>query len=282
MQINGKTLVYMILGDPVQQVRAPVVFNRLFEQHGVNAVLVPVQVPVTGCSQFVETVMRQSDVAGLWLTIPHKTLVVPVLSRLDRLAGLAGAVNAVRRGADGNLEGGLFDGLGFVGALEHHQVPVDGRCALIVGAGGAGLAIATALADRGIGMVHIADVDFARAQAAAALLRQEFSADASAVSLPRQTQYDLVVNATPVGLQPSDPLPFEVDGLDASTVVVDILMPRSPTRLLQACRQRGLQAFGGQEMLVQQVPEYLRFFGYDPIARAVAGNLAPVRELISH
>jgi shikimate dehydrogenase len=281
MQITGKTLVYMILGDPVQQVRAPVVFNQLFEQHGVDAVLVPVQVPVSGCAQFVEVAMRQSDIAGLWLTIPHKTPVVPVLSRLDRMAGLSGAVNAVRRGADGQLEGGLFDGLGFVGALTHHEVSVGGKCALLVGAGGAGLAIATALADRAIGMLHIADIDFQRAQAAAALVRKEFGVDASAVKLPLETQYDLVINATPLGLKASDPLPFDVSALDESTVVVDILMPRTTTRLLQACQQRGLKAIGGQEMLVQQVPEYLQFFGYDQIAHSVAGNLALVRELIS-
>jgi shikimate dehydrogenase len=281
MQITGKTLVYMILGDPVQQVRAPVVFNRLFEQHGVDAVLVPVQVPVAGCAQFVETVMRQSDIVGLWLTIPHKTLVVPVLSRLDRLAGLSGAVNAVRRGPDHKLEGALFDGLGFMGALNHHEVPVRGKCALIVGAGGAGLAIATALADRAIGMLHMADIDFQRAQAAAALVGKEFGTDASAVRLPVQTQYDLVINATPLGLDPSDPLPFDVSAFDDTTVVVDILMPRFTTPLLQACQARGLKAFGGQEMLVQQVPEYLRFFGYDQIAHSVAGNLALVRELLS-
>lgn len=282
MQITGKTRVYMILGDPVQQVRAPAVFNPLFERHGVDAVLVPVQVPEKDAVRFMETVMHGSDIAGLWLTIPHKTLVMPLLSRLDRLAGLSGAVNAVRRGQGGALEGALFDGLGFVEALAHHEVSVSGKCALIVGAGGAGVAIATALADRGVEILHIADIDFQRAQAAAALVRKEFGVEASAVTLPMTMEHDLVVNATPLGLRPTDPLPFDVSGFDGSTVVVDILMPKTPSRLLQTCQQRGLKAFGGQEMLVQQVPNYLRFFGYDDIAHALAGNLAFVRELISY
>lgn len=277
MQISGNTRVYLILGDPVRQVRAPMIFNRLFQEHGVDAVLVPVQVTEQDSARFVETVMRCSGIAGLWLTIPHKTPVIPLLDRADRLASLSGAVNAVRRGPGAEIEGALFDGLGFVRALDYHQIPVEGKSALIVGAGGAGLAIATALADRGADALRIADLDPDRAQAAAALVRQEFGVDAAAVDLPVTAQHDLVINATPVGLRDSDPLPFDVSPLDASTVVVDILMTKEPTRLLQACRQRGLKALSGHEMLVQQIPDYLHFFGYDQIARSVAGSLALVR-----
>lgn len=281
MQITGKTRVYMIFGDPVHQVRAPVVFNYLFQHHGVDAVLVPLQVPLQDSAKFVQTMMHSSNAAGLWLTIPHKTPIIPLLERTDRMAALSGAVNAVRRGPDGRLEGALFDGLGFVRALAHHGLEVRGKCALIVGAGGAGLAIATALAEHGVDMLHVADLDASKAQAAVQVVEDAFSTHASAVTLPTATQYDIVVNATPIGLKPSDPLPFEIDGFDTSTVVIDILMPKSPTRLLQACERRGIRAFDGHEMLVQQVPDYLRYFGHDQIADAVASDLGVVRKLIS-
>jgi shikimate dehydrogenase len=88
-----------------------------------------------------------------------------------------------------------------------------------------------------------------------------------------------VVNATPLGLQAGDPLPFDPARLDAGAVVVDILMKNQPTPLLRACRGRGIVAHPGFEMMVQQVPEYLSFFGFDAIARAVQADLAEVRSL---
>ena len=281
MQISGNTRVFLILGDPVQQVRAPLIFNRLFELQGLDAVLVPVQVPASEAKNFMGCVMRSTGVAGLWLTIPHKTSAMSLLAHTDRLAQLSGAVNAVRRGIDGGLEGALFDGLGFVRSLDHHRVSVAGRSALVVGAGGAGLAIGTALADRGVALLNMADLDLHRAQAAAASIQREFGIEAAAVTQPMLQHYDLIVNATPAGLDQSDALPFDVDALDSSTVVVDILMPTGSTPLLDACRKRGIHAISGHEMLVQQVPDYLRFFGFAEAAEAVGQNLGLVRELIS-
>lgn len=281
MQISGQTRVYLILGDPVEQVRAPLVFNRLFQEHDVDAVLVPVQVPEKNSVQFVSTVMQQSSIAGLWLTIPHKTSVVPLLRRADRLATVSGAVNAVRRGMDGELDGALFDGLGFVKALDFHQISIAGKCALIVGAGGAGLAIGTALAQRGVEVLHFADIDMGRAEAAAALVSGSFGIHATVSDSALGKRHDLVVNATPVGLKPTDPLPFDVDQFDGGTVVVDILMPRQPTALMRACATRGITAVDGHEMLIQQIPDYLRFFGYEDIALSVAGDLQSVREQLA-
>ena len=114
MHIVGNTRVFMILGDPVAQVRAPELFNHLFARHGVNAVLVPAQVAPADFPAFVRQVFRARNIDGLWLAIPHKSAMLPLLDRCDRLGSVAQAVNAVRRNADGTIEGGLFDGVGFV------------------------------------------------------------------------------------------------------------------------------------------------------------------------
>ena len=101
------------------------------------------------------------------------------------------------------------------------------------------------------------------------------------VASPDPAGYDLVVNATPLGLKAGDPLPFDVARLDERAVVVDILMKNQPTPLLRSCHARGIVAHPGFEMMVQQVPEYLSFFGYDEIAQAVQADPSDVRALVA-
>ena len=110
--VSGSTDVYLILGDPVEQVLAPEIFNPLFARFGHDALLVPIQVAPENLHAFVQTAFLAKNIKGMWVTIPHKVPVMAVLNRSSELAHLAGAVNAIRRNADGTLEGGLFDGEG--------------------------------------------------------------------------------------------------------------------------------------------------------------------------
>lgn len=281
MTISGRTRVFLILGDPVAQVRAPEVFNHLFRRHGVDAVLVPAQVAPADFEAFVRQALRARNIDGLWLAIPHKTAMVALLDRCDRLGRVAGAVNAARRHADGSIEGALFDGVGFVKSLAGTGFTVRGRRALVVGVGGGGVAIATSLAERGTAELALFDAAPGRTDAIAARLRAEFGIDVHSVAQPDPAGYELVVNATPLGLQAGDPMPFDVARLDAGAVVVDILMKNQPTPLLRACRARQIEAHPGFEMLVQQMPEYLSFFGYDDLARSVQSDPSELRALLA-
>ncbi len=280
MHISGTTRVFLILGDPVAQVRAPEVFNPLFAQHGVDAVLVPMQVPAGQLDAFVRGVFQARNVDGLWVTIPHKTALPGLLDHCDLSGSTAEAVNAVRRHADGTIEGALFDGIGFAKALDHFGIACTGARVLVVGAGGAGIAIGCALVQRALAELSIHDVDTERAAAAAARLRSISSVQVSTPASADPAGYDLVINATPLGLHESDPLPFDVRRLDGSAAVVDILMKDDTTPLLRACTARGITAHPGHEMLIQQVPEYLRFFGFEALARATQADLEPVRALM--
>lgn len=277
--ITGTTRVFLILGDPVAQVRAPEVFNALFRRHGADAVLVPAHVAAADFDAFARQALAARNIDGLWLAIPHKTAMVGLLDRCDALGRSAGAVNAARRNADGSIEGALFDGVGFTKALDHFGFRIAGCRALVVGVGGGGVAIAASLASRGAASIALFDSAPGRTDAVAARLARDFGADIRSLDRPDPAGHDLVVNATPLGLQARDPLPFDPARLDAGAVVVDILMKNQPTPLLRACRQRGIEAHPGFEMLVQQVPEYLSFFGFDAIARAVQADAAEVRSL---
>jgi shikimate dehydrogenase len=280
MDITGHTRVFLILGDPVAQVRAPEVFNHIFRKHGVDAVLVPAQVPVEHFAAFARTVLKARNIDGLWLAIPHKTGMKELLDRCDTLGGIAGAVNAARRNPDGSIEGGLFDGVGFVKALDQFGIPIAGRRVLVVGVGGGGVAIAASLAQRGVGRLALFDAAPGRAAEVAARIRKVFLVEVPTPSSPDPAGFDLVVNASPLGLKAGDPLPFDVARLDAGAVVVDILMKNQPTPLLRACQARGITAHPGFEMLVQQMPEYLSFFGLPTIAEAVQADASDVRALV--
>lgn len=270
--ITGQTRVFMVLGDPVAQVQAPQIFNRVFQRHGVDAVLVPVQVGAAQLLDFAQTVLAAGNVDGLWLTIPHKTTLLPLLQQVDAAARLAQSVNAVRRHADGRLQGGLFDGSGLLGALRHFGIPLTGQRVLLLGTGGAGAAIAAALLGEALATLALHDLGQRATQ-----LAQRLADPRVVVPGPDPAGYDLVINATPLGLRAGDPLPFDVARLSPGARVVDILMKPQPTPLLQACAARGISAHPGFEMLVQQVPDYLRFFGLQALADALQHNLDDVR-----
>jgi shikimate dehydrogenase len=281
MNISGTTRVFLILGDPVAQVRAPEAFNHLFAKHDVDAVLVPAKVSSANLAAFVQHCLLAENIEGLWLAIPHKTPMVDLLDRCETLGRVAGAVNAARRNADGRLEGALFDGVGFVKALDHFGIPIAGRKVLVVGVGGGGVAIATSLAARGAGRIALFDQTPGRTAEVADRLATEFGVDVVSLASADPAGFDLVVNSTPLGLKAGDPLPFDVARLDADAVVIDILMKNQPTPLLRACHARGITAHPGFEMMVQQVPEYLAFFGFDAIAKAVQADASDVRALFA-
>lgn len=280
MNITGHTRVFMIVGDPVAQVRAPEVYNPLFRRHGVDAVLVPVKVAPAALAGFVRHAFQAQNLGGMWVTIPHKAAMQGLMDRCDDLATLAGAVNAVRRADDGAIEGALFDGIGFVKGLDHFGVAVADRRVLVVGAGGGGQAVAAALAQRAPAVVAVANRTRPRAAELVARLTPAFGARLQLAETTDPAGYDLVINCTSQGLKPDDPLPFDVARVDAGATVVDILMTREPTPLLKACAARGIAAHAGFEMLVQQIPEYLRFFGLQQLAATLQEDMAEVRAVL--
>lgn len=250
---------------------APQALNLIFSRCDVDAVCVPIHVDEQQFEPFVTNALVAGNVRGMLVSIPHKTRLMKLLDRVDPAARLAGAANAVRRAGDTALEGALFDGSGFVGALRHHEVDLAGKRALLLGAGGAGLAIASALASCSDGPVQLSVFDSAVARASHlvdvlnAITPLRTSAEVATSNDP--SGFDLVINTTPLGLHVTDPMPFDPLRLERRATVIDILMKRQPTPIERACLDRGIAAFSGHEMMVQQIPDYLDFFGYGSIAK---------------
>jgi len=282
--IAGSTSVYLLPGDPVTNVRLPRMFNAVFERFGIDALMAPVQVAKRDLAVFVKAAFLAKNVRGMAIAPPHKPLLVDLLDGCGLFGRVAGSVNVVRRIDNGELEGDLFDGEGLLGALDHYNIPFRGKRVLILGAGVSAAAIGVALAEGGTvnGAEHIAFHDIAAGKAAgvAAQLDAFFDATTVAVDSADPAGYDLVVNATSLGLGPDDALPVDVARMEPHAALFDILLRNQPTPLVRAARARGLNAQAGFEMLVQQMPHYLDFFGHREAARGLRGDADFLRELI--
>jgi len=283
-EVSGSTDVYLILGDPVEQVRAPESFNLIFAKLGINAVLVPVHVAPADVNAFVTAAFSARNIKGMMLTIPHKSMVMGLLDDCGELARLAGAVNAVRRDAHGRLVGDLFDGEGLVNSLNSFGINYTGKRVLMLGAGGGAAAIAASLvstasvASKGVAAeVALYDPTAGKARALASRLG---GARVYAVDSNDPGGFDVVVNATPLGLQVTDPMPCDVSRMAPHAALVDILMKNQPTPLVRSARARGLVAHPGFEMMIQQAHLYLAFFGLHEAAQSVARDAGFIRQHI--
>lgn len=280
MKITGTTRVFFVLGDPVAQVRAPEVYNHLFQRHGIDAAMVPLKLPAAALPGFLQQGMAADNIGGFLATIPHKAALCDALKPSDPVAQVAHAVNAVKRHADGRLEAALFDGIGFVKGLDHFGIRVEGQRVLVVGAGGGGHAVAAAIALRKPALLAVFNRGRERAASLVERLKPLVGAAARVAESNDPAGYDLVVNCTSQGLKPDDAMPFDPARVDGGAAVVDIIMSRQPTPVLRACRERGIRAEAGFEMLVQQIPEVVRFFGFDAVSATLQADMSEVRSLL--
>ena len=259
VKVTGATRLYAIIGDPIAQVRSPEVFTDRFAAAGIGAVLIPAHVPVDRFDTVVPGLMQLGNLDGLLVTIPFKARMVSFASGLGPAAKCIGAVNALRREADGSWTGDMFDGAGFVRAMERKGALIHGRRVLLFGAGGAGSAIAYELAKAGVAAIAIADPDVGRADALTQTLRDAFpSCDVAGSSNPMGA--DMIVNASPVGMRMGDELPGDIGPLRADTLVGDVIVSDSPTPLIQHALRTGCTHVTGRDMHSGQVEALIGFF----------------------
>ncbi|KUO23168.1 shikimate dehydrogenase family protein [Streptomyces dysideae] len=270
--ISGRTRLFAVLGDPVRQVRAPELLNPVFAELGLDAVLVPVQASAAHLGEVVRGLQRAGNVDGLLVTVPHKAAARAFADVRSPAVELAGGTNALRRGADGRWYAENFDGAGFVAGLTAAGHPPAGKRVTLVGAGGAGGAIAAALVLAGVARLDIVDVDQSRVRTLLTRLSAHAQGRVHGGELPPEAPTDLVVNATPLGLRPDDPLPFDPSQLAPGTVVADIIMTPRETRLLRSATAHGLPIHHGEHMLTQQLHLYREFFALHPAEAAISAR----------
>ena len=259
---DGATKLLGIVGDPILQVRSPPLWSALFRYNKINAICVPFHVHPAGLDAFLKGLRGTENLLGLLVTIPHKIAAAGMAHMLTTRAQGVGTANILRPLPDGRWEGDTLDGEGFVRALRAHGQTVEGRRALIAGAGGVGSAIAFALAGAGAVSLGIADIDPNRADALAKRLAILSGVPAQVVSAVAKG-FDLIVNATPMGMRPGDPMPVDLTDLTAGAIVADVVISAIPTPFLAEAAARGCFTQAGSLMTDHQVAAMADFLGLE-------------------
>lgn len=260
--IRGTTRLIAHLGYPTTTFKAPMIYNPWFEARGLDAIVVPMGCKPEDFAAFLPLVFRLSNIHGALITMPHKVATVGLADRVSVTARIAGSANALRLGDDGKLEADMFDGEGFTSGLLNKGQDIAGRSVLVVGAGGVGSAIAASLAKAGAARLAIFDPNAAGAEALAGRLRDAYPALVVETGHNDPAGFDIVVNASPLGMNASDPMPMDVTRIDPATFVGEVVMKSEMTPFLAAAAEKGCRYQVGTDMLFEQIPAYLEFFGF--------------------
>ncbi|WP_233806350.1 shikimate dehydrogenase family protein [Paraburkholderia sp. HP33-1] len=259
--LSGATRVYFIVGDPIAQVRSPSGVTAALRAAGRDALVVPAHVAPADLPAFFAGIAAMRNVDGVIITVPHKFSAASYCATLAEAAAFLGAVNTLRRNADGSWHGGMFDGTGFVAALVAAGCELQGKRALLVGAGGAGSAIGHALIQRGVGSLDVRDNDAERTGSLSARLNALGRGEARGVGAELDlSRYDVVVNASLLGMRAGDPLPIDVARLPATTFVGDVVTKPPLTPLIEAARAHGCPTVTGTQMFERVCDRMVEFF----------------------
>ena len=256
---SGATRVIFIVGDPIAQVKSPHGVTESLRERKADSIVVPAHVKPADIDAFFALAERMPNVDGIIVTVPHKFDAARLATHVTPRARSIGAANVVRRAADGRWEADMCDGEGYVAGLRKAGCEPRGKRALLVGAGGAGSAIAHALVDAGVVALALHEADTARRDALAAKLRA-YGPVMPAIGSTDPSGFDLVINATPMGMKPGDPLPVDVSKLVKSTFVGDVVtMPPVPP-LIETARARGCGTMTGAGMFEAVRDRMVQFY----------------------
>ncbi len=260
--VTGTTRIFGTIANPADHVRAPMVFNPLFAERGLDHVMVPITAAPENLAAVIDGLRGIRNFAGMAVTIPHKMELAAMCDTLGPTAQLTGAVNAVRFDPDGTLHGDNFDGAGFVAGLRLNGHDPTGMKVLMVGAGGAARAIALALCEAGIDELLISNRTPEKATAIAGELAELGGhRQARGVASHDGGGVDMIVNTTSLGLHEGDAVPLPLETVDSGVLVAEIIMIPERTAWLADAEGRGLKTHYGHHMLDCQVELIGGFIG---------------------
>jgi len=256
-QVDPATKVYGVVGDPVSHSLSPAIMNAALRRENVNGVFLPLH------AKSIKDVMacvREIPIHGLAVTMPYKEEILPFLDNTDPFTAKIGACNTVVRSQDGKLYGFNTDTSGVVRPLEQRMTLNDARI-LVLGAGGAARAAVFGLRERGA-QVFILNRSLPAAQK---LARQAKARTVKRADLKR-LDFDVIINATPIGMGNSRETPLNADEIKAQ-YVFDMVYDPLDTKLLQLARLHGAQVIPGREMFVHQAARQFEIWTGKPAPR---------------
>jgi 3-dehydroquinate dehydratase / shikimate dehydrogenase len=259
-QVDAATRVYGVAGDPIEHSLSPVIMNTALRRENVNGVYVALH--AKSLKDLMHCV-REIPLHGLSVTMPYKQAMLEHLDNTDAHTAKIGACNTVVRGQEGKLFGFNTDVAGVLRPLEQ-RLTIEGSKVLVLGAGGAARAAVFGLKERGA-EVWILNRTTVKAQK---LARQAKARTIKRADL-RKTTFDVIINATPVGMGSTRDCPLKEDEIQAK-VVFDMVYDPIETRLLQVARSKGIAVIPGVEMFVHQAARQFEIWTGKP---APAGDM---------
>lgn len=254
IKIDGKTKIVGLIGHPVAHTFSPAMHNSCFAELGLNWIYLPFCIRPENLEQTLKGLGAIENVKGANVTIPHKEEVIKYLDDLSQEASLIGAVNTISF-SNGKVVGDNTDGKGFIAALKEEGFNPEGKDVLILGAGGAGRAVAVSLAKEGASRITLVDLNIAKAKGLASEIENSFKeVKAGAAGLKEITleETDLLVNATGCGMKEEDPLPIFSSLLHQGLFVYDLIYNPAQTLLLKESAKKGARTANGLGMLIHQ------------------------------
>ncbi len=258
LELSGATRLHYIVGDPIAQVKSPSGVSAELQARGLNALCVPAHVAPADLADWARGVSLARNVDGIIVTIPHKFASFGLCASTTERSAFLGAVNVMRRRPDGGWHGDMCDGLGFVAAMREKGCEPGGRRALLVGVGGAGSAIAHALVEAGVSELALFDADETRRRTLADRLAALGRCPVR-VGSTDPSGFDLVLNATPMGMREGDPLPVDVARLTPAMFVGCVITQPAVPPLIAAARERGCATMVGTDMFARVRDRMIEF-----------------------
>ena len=247
MNINGKTKITGLFGYPVEHTLSPAMHNAAFRDLGLNYCYVPFLVHPDSLPNAIQGI-KALNMAGVNVTIPHKEKVIPMLDEINQEASFIGAVNTIVN-SDGRLIGYNTDGRGFIQSLKEKDISLDGKDVVIVGAGGASRAISYYICQKAKSL-SLFDIDKAKVGNLVHDLKQISKSVSTIEDVSSINAFNIIINATPLGLKEEDPLPINTELLKKEQVVCDLIYRK--TRLLDESEKKGCVTIDGLGMLLWQ------------------------------
>lgn len=271
--ISATTRLFAILGDPVAHSASPRLYNAAFRAAGLDAAYAGLRCSADDVPGLVRGLARAGG--GGNVTIPHKGVAAATVEEPEAAVTRTAACNTFWF-EEGRIRGDNTDVAGFAAAASGLVGSLAGARVLLLGAGGAARAVVAALLDAAAERILVRNRSRVRAEALladfAASARLELAPDDAAL---RRDRFDLVVNATSLGLHPADRVAIELGSLGGAGAVLDLVYAREDTPLVLAARARGLPAADGKEMLVAQAEAaFGRWFGQAPPEGVMRAALA--------
>ena len=249
VNINGQTRLYPILGDPIIYARSPDWLSHRMAERGMNMITIPMEVPSGGLEAVMRGLAATKNVDGVCLTMPHKKTCYSYCSTVSETSRMLGIVSALRRNSDGSWHGHTTDGDAFVKAQIDNGAKIRGARVLVLGAGGAGSAITISMLEAGASEVVVYDTDQARAHWLVGIL-SKMAVNRLNVGSNDPTGFNVISNATPMGMAEGDLLPLDTAKLTSNMFVGDVVAGHGETPLIRAARNAGCRTADGDAMVV--------------------------------